>query len=128
MVNPGKILCVGRNYAAHIEELGNEVPENMVVFGKPNSSITDTLKAVHNTDAIHFECEICFMYLNNRFGAVGVGLDLTKRDVQNKLKDKGLPWERAKAFDGSALFSNFVEIDQVSDKLSLELKIDDTVV
>ena len=120
---PSKILCVGRNYVAHIEELGNEMPEEMIIFGKPNSSITDNLRAFH-LEPIHFECEICFMYQEGRFAGVGVGLDLTKRETQNKLKKKGLPWERAKAFDGSALFSEFVPIDEISDKLSLSLDID----
>ena len=98
----------------------------MVVFGKPNSSITDTLKAIH-IEQIHFECEMCFMFMENRFAAIGVGLDLTKRGLQGQMKKQGLPWERAKAFDGSALFSDFVEIDGVSDKISMTLHIDDQI-
>ncbi len=128
-VTPSKIICVGRNYLEHINELNNEIPENMVLFFKPNSAIATTLNATHCTkgivDEIHFESEICFVYENQRLSAVGIGLDLTKRDLQSKLKTKGLPWERAKAFDGAAMFSDFVEIDQPSDQLQLTLHIDD---
>ena len=65
--------------------------------------------------------------MEDRFAAIGVGLDLTKRGMQGVLKKQGLPWERAKAFDGSALFSDFVEIDGVSDKISMTLHIDDQI-
>ena len=95
----------------------------MVVFGKPNSCITDDLKAFH-LEQIHFECELCFIFGDGRFSGVGVGLDLTKREMQSKLKKQGLPWERAKAFNGSALFSEFIPIDSLSDKLSISLDVD----
>lgn len=127
-LTPSKIICVGRNYTAHIAELNNEIPEQIVLFNKPNSAITNTLNAKHNGDVLHFETELCFVVKNKQFVGVGVGLDLTKRTVQSKLKNKGLPWERAKAFDGSALFSEFVEISQSLQKFSFELKIDDKVI
>lgn len=123
-LNVNKIICVGRNYVAHIEELGNAVPDEMVLFMKPNSAITTTLKATHLGDDIHFESEICFLIKDNQYAAVSVGLDLTKRDVQSKLKKAGLPWERAKAFAGAALFAPFVELPSNIDSLSLQLEID----
>jgi len=124
---PGKIVCVGRNYAAHIEELKNEVPDEMVVFSKPNSAISDQLIAIHQ-EAINYEGELSFVIEGGRFVAVGFGLDLTKRALQEKLKAKGLPWERAKAFDGAALFSPFVRISEVDPALTLELEINGTTV
>ena len=99
-VQPSKILCVGRNYRAHIEELGNEIPDSMVVFNKPNSAISDTLYSDINNQPLHYESELAFTVKEGKLDAVGFGLDLTKRALQSTLKAKGLPWERAKAFDG----------------------------
>lgn len=104
----GKLVCVGRNFVAHIEELGNEVPEQMVLFCKPGSALTTVLHATHQGDALHYEAELCFLVQGGVYTAVALGLDLTKRQTQSYLKGKGLPWERAKAFDGSALLSPFV--------------------
>ena len=123
-VTPSKIVCVGRNYVAHIEELGNEVPEDMVVFNKPNSAITDILRSHMDGEALHYEGELCFVIKAGALHAVGFGLDLTKRDLQSRLKSKSLPWERAKAFDGAALFSDFVSLPQELATLSLELTVD----
>ena len=103
---PGKVVCVGRNYVEHIFELDNEIPENMVLFNKPNSAVTDTLHFIQSD--CRFEGEICFLIGGGEISGIGFGLDLTKADVQNYLKQKGLPWERAKAFDGSAVLSHFV--------------------
>ncbi|MGF1702163.1 fumarylacetoacetate hydrolase family protein [Photobacterium makurazakiensis] len=111
-ITPNKIVCVGRNYVAHIHELGNEIPEEMVLFLKPNSAISDQLLATHNEDALHYEAELSYLYQGGKFTAVAVGLDLTKRDVQSKLKAKSLPWERSKAFNGSALFTDFVPLPE----------------
>lgn len=120
---PGKIVCVGRNYLEHIHELGNEKPKQMVVFCKPNSAISQNLISFHQ-ETLHFESEICFMIADRQLSGVGVGLDLTKRGLQSKLKEKGLPWERAKAFDGAATFSDFVSLDKIPiESLSLELEI-----
>ena len=121
-VTPSKIICVGRNYVAHIEELGNEVPEQMVVFGKPNSAITEELHSSLAGEALHYEGEIALLVEGGAPVAAGFGLDLTKRELQTKLKQKGLPWERAKAFDGAALFSEFAPITDTG-KLSLELLV-----
>ena len=120
---PSKIVCVGRNYAAHARELGNEVPGSPVFFLKPNSAISPVLNSVHQKEVLHYEGEICLVYGEDRFDAVGFGLDITKRKLQSELKSKGLPWERAKAFDGSALFGAFARTDQISDDLALELMI-----
>ncbi|WP_371188861.1 fumarylacetoacetate hydrolase family protein [Thalassotalea maritima] len=126
-VTPSKIVCVGRNYVEHIQELNNEIPEQMVVFNKPNSSLSHELNSVHG-EPLHYEAELCFVYQQGRFSAVGLGLDLTKRQLQSQLKSKGLPWERAKAFDGSAVFSDFVAIEQIEPSLRLELWIDEQLV
>lgn len=122
-ITPSKIVCVGRNYVEHIKELNNDVPEQMVLFVKPNSAISSVLMS-HHQEPLHYEAELCFMVADGAFKAVGLGLDLTKRQLQSELKAKGLPWERAKAFDGSALFSEFVTIAQDSDKLSFTLHVD----
>lgn len=119
---PSKIICIGRNYPEHALELGNPLPDEMVVFMKPNSAIAGTLTAGF-AEEIHYEGEICFMVIDGIFAAAAFGLDLTKRRLQAELKKKGLPWERSKAFDGSALFSPFVNIDTNPDSLELDLKI-----
>jgi 2-keto-4-pentenoate hydratase/2-oxohepta-3-ene-1,7-dioic acid hydratase in catechol pathway len=124
---PSKLVCIGRNYADHIEELGNEVPEEPVIFIKPNSAISAGIQS-SETDAIHFEGEMSFVIKGGELAGVGFGLDLTKREVQNRLKAKGLPWERAKAFDGSAVFSDFVSFSGDTSQLRLELYINDRLV
>ncbi|AZL84511.1 FAA hydrolase family protein [Aliivibrio salmonicida] len=122
-ITPSKLLCVGRNYHAHINELNNAVPEQMVVFNKPNSCISSTLSSFHQ-ETLHYEAEICFLIENGQLSAVAVGLDLTKRELQSYLKKKGLPWERAKAFNGSALFSRFIPLDTIDiNALQIELFI-----
>ncbi len=126
-VVPSKIVCVGRNYLEHIAELNNEVPEEPVFFIKPNSAITTELHAFHH-EPLHYEGELSFLFEDGRFTAVGFGLDITKRALQNKLKSKGLPWERCKAFDGSATFSRFVEIATISPHLGLALRINGKLV
>ncbi|MXR68497.1 FAA hydrolase family protein [Shewanella sp. JBTF-M18] len=122
-VTPSKIVCVGRNYVEHIKELNNEMPEEMVLFVKPNSAISETLLST-DQEPLHYEAELCFLVKEGRFEGVGVGLDLTKRHLQSRLKTKGLPWERAKSFDGAALFSEFVPFDGDLDSLSFRLIVD----
>lgn len=122
-VKVGKVLCVGRNYVEHIHELDNAIPEQMVVFNKPSSSISATLHSFHQ-ETLHYEAEICFLIQNGQYAAVGLGLDLTKRGLQSTLKKQGLPWERAKAFDGSVVFSRFVPLEGIDiNDLNLELLI-----
>ena len=121
-ITPSQIVCVGRNYINHISELGNEIPDNMVIFLKPNSAIGNQLRS-YNQETLHYEAELCFIYQQGSFSAVAIGLDLTKRALQSDLKAKGLPWERAKAFTDSALFSDFVSLDTIDDELALALLV-----
>ena len=121
-VAPSKVVCVGRNYVEHIQELNNEMPTSIVIFMKPNSAVSEIL--VSGKNPLHYEGEISFLIKQGRVSAVGFGLDLTNRIVQNELKEKGLPWERAKAFDGAGVFSPFVSIDESEvEKLSMQLWI-----
>jgi len=121
-VSPSKIVCVGKNYVAHIEEMQTAIPDHMVVFMKPNSAIGEQLHAEAG-ETLHYEGEICLLTKNQQIVGVGFGLDLTKRGLQWKLKEAGLPWERSKAFDGSALFSPFIAAPASLDKLALELRV-----
>lgn len=125
---PSKVVCIGRNYKEHIKELNNETPKEMVFFIKPNSAISDTLCLQKNQSACHYEAEISFLIKDNQLYAVGFGLDLTLRELQNRLKAKGLPWERAKAFNGSAVFSNFTPFKYKDENLEIELYINNKCV
>ena len=116
---PSKVICVGRNYVEHIKELNNETPDSMVLFNKPNSAITDELRYIQEN--CRFEGEICFLIENKQIEGIGFGFDLTKAEIQNKMKKKGLPWERAKGFDGSAVLSNFVPFR--GDIKTIEMKL-----
>ena len=125
-ITPSKVVCVGRNYVEHIEELGNEIPENMVIFNKPNSAITNELN--YYGEDCRFEGEISFLIVGGKIAGVGFGLDLTHAKTQNQLKTKGLPWERAKAFNGSAVFSEFISLDVPLDSLEMKLYRNDKLV
>lgn len=127
-----KIICIGRNYSEHAKELNNEAPTEPVIFLKPKNAILLPEKPFYYpefSDDIHYECEVVVKISKNGkfiqekfahkyYDAVTVGLDFTARDVQQKLKSKGLPWELAKAFDGSAVVGDFKP-------LSPELKFED---
>jgi len=116
-----KIICIGRNYAKHIEELANERPDNPVVFLKPDSAILPNKNPFFIptfSNDVHFEVEVLIKinrvgkHIASRFAhkyydEIGLGIDFTARDVQQQCKEKGLPWEKAKAFDGSAVIGNF---------------------
>ena len=118
-----KIICIGRNYTKHIEELQNERPEEPVVFMKPDSAVLlrqHPFVIPEFSEDIHHELEIIVKinkvgkYIDAKFShkyydEIGVGIDFTARDLQQKLKDKGLPWEKAKAFDGSAVIGDFIQ-------------------
>lgn len=120
-----KIICVGRNYAAHAKELNNDVPENPVVFLKPKTAILLPGKDFYLPDFskdIHYECELVVKIAKNGkhihekfahkyYQEITVGIDFTARDLQQQQKEKGLPWEIAKAFDGSAVVGDFITID-----------------
>jgi 2-keto-4-pentenoate hydratase/2-oxohepta-3-ene-1,7-dioic acid hydratase in catechol pathway len=116
-----KIICIGRNYAKHIEELENERPNNPVVFLKPDSAILPNKNPFFIppfSNDVHYEVEILIKinkvgkHIASRFAhkyydEIGLGIDFTARDIQQQCKEKGLPWEKAKAFDGSAVIGNF---------------------
>ncbi|HEY5683428.1 MAG TPA: fumarylacetoacetate hydrolase family protein [Sulfuricaulis sp.] len=106
-VFPSKIVCIGRNYAEHIKEFDNEASQEPVIFMKPNSALSNEIHS-SNKDVIHYEGEIVFLISSGELKGIGFGLDLTKRELQYELKGKGWPWERAKSFDNSAVFSEFV--------------------
>jgi len=110
-ITPCKIVCVGRNYVEHIKELNNEVPSEPVYFIKPNSAISEE---IIYKDGLHYEGEISFLIKDKKIIGVGFGFDLTLRDIQSKLKQKGLPWERCKAFKASAVFSDFATVDDIN--------------
>ena len=120
-VYPSKVVCVGRNYVEHIEELNNEVPKQMVLFNKPNSAISNSLK--YFSKEHRFEGELCFLVKESRIIGIGFGLDLTDVSAQEYAKKKGLPWERAKAFDNSAVMSDFIEYSGKLEALSFQLFI-----
>ena len=121
-VYPLKVVCIARNYVEHIEELNNEPPSEIALFIKPNSAISEDLK-LPVFGLCHYEGEITFIIKNNRLSGVGFGLDLTLREIQGNLKSKGLPWEKAKAFDGAAVFSEFIGFDGNIGDLGIELYI-----
>ena len=116
-----KIICIGRNYAEHSKELGNEIPENPVIFMKPDTAILkkgSDFYIPEFSDDVHYELEVVLKiskggkYIqeekaSNYFEELGLGIDFTARDLQSQLKAKGLPWELAKGFDGSAVVSEF---------------------
>lgn len=128
MNRPSKIVCVGRSYADHAKELGNAVPEQALLFIKPPSSLIGLEQGITWNPALgscHYECELVVRLDQplsqetdpqralNAIGAVTLGLDLTLRDLQGKLKEKGYPWERAKAFDGSCVLGEWVNVADV---------------
>ncbi|MDT0555107.1 fumarylacetoacetate hydrolase family protein [Patiriisocius hiemis] len=120
-----KIICVGRNYAAHIKELNNERPDHPVLFLKPDTSILLKKQPFFIPDFsndVHHEVEVLVKinrigkHINKKFAhkyynEIGLGIDFTARDLQTQLKAKGLPWEKAKAFDGAAVIGNFLPKD-----------------
>ncbi|MDH4403499.1 MAG: fumarylacetoacetate hydrolase family protein [Flavobacterium sp.] len=132
-----KIICIGRNYTKHIEELHNERPDEPVVFMKPDSAVLlkqHPFVIPEFSEDIHHELEVIVKinkvgkYIEPKFAhkyydEIGVGIDFTARDLQQKLKDKGLPWEKAKAFDGSAVIGDFVSKSDFKslDNLNFEL-------
>ena len=132
-----KIICIGRNYTKHIEELNNERPDEPVVFMKPDSAILlkqHPFVIPEFSEDIHHELEVIVKinkvgkYIEPKFAhkyydEISVGIDFTARDLQQKLKEKGLPWEKAKAFDGSAVIGDFVSKSDFKslDNLNFEL-------
>ncbi|NOR28382.1 MAG: 2-hydroxyhepta-2,4-diene-1,7-dioate isomerase [Lutibacter sp.] len=132
-----KIICIGRNYAKHIEELANEKPENPVVFLKPDSAILVKKQPFFIppfSNDIHYEVEVLVKinkvgkYIEEKFAhkyydEIGLGIDFTARDIQDKCKEKGLPWEKAKAFDGSAVIGKFIQKENLGDLTNLQFSL-----
>lgn len=124
----GKVVCVGRNYAAHAQELNNPVPTEPILFIKPRTAIVsmnEPIRVPRDRGACHFETEMAVLIgapLKHAdetqalaaIAGLGLGFDLTLRDVQDELKAKGLPWEKAKAFDGACPLSMFVQPERIA--------------
>ena len=124
ITNAMKIICIGRNYADHAKELGNEVPDEPVIFMKPKSALLQSHTPFYYPEfskELHYECELVLRvckngkyiqerHAGNYYNGITVGIDFTARDIQNELKKKGLPWEKAKAFDNSAAVGKFIDI------------------
>ena len=133
-----KIICIGRNYSAHIEELGNEKPENPVLFLKPDTTILQKNQPFfipHFSNDIHYEVEILVRieklgkhisphFAPKYYSQIGLGIDFTARTVQNELKQKGLPWEKAKAFDGSSLIGDWFDKETFKSLDELSFRLD----
>ncbi len=121
-----KIFCVGRNYVEHAKELGNDVPDEPVIFLKPKSAFLQPHMPFYYpefTNELHYEAEIVLRvskngkyiqerHANKYYNAYTVGIDFTARDIQQQLKEKGLPWEISKAWDNSAAVGKFIDIKQ----------------
>src|SRR5882757_8365889 len=119
-----KIICIGRNYAEHAKELGNDIPDEPVVFMKPKSALLQAHTPFYYpefTNELHYEAELVLRvckngkyiqerHATNYFNGITVGIDFTARDIQDELKKKGLPWEKAKAFDNSAAVGKFIDV------------------
>lgn len=133
-----KIICIGRNYAAHAKELNNEIPENPVFFLKPDTSIIRNNAPFYYPDFstdIHHEVEIVLKinrlgknidrkFAHRYYDEIGIGIDFTARDLQNECKKKGLPWEMAKAFEGAAPIGKFLPKASIPDLNSISLRLD----
>jgi acylpyruvate hydrolase len=121
-----KIICVGRNYVDHIKELSNDRPTDPVIFIKPDTALLDSSQAFYYpsfSKDVHYELELVYRigkvgknieakFAHKYIDAIGLGIDFTARDVQSRLKEKGLPWEKAKAFNGSAFVSSMLPITE----------------
>lgn len=128
-----KIICIGRNYTDHIAELENERPLDPVVFLKPDTSILlkkQPFFIPEFSNEVHHEVELLVKitkvgkhidkkFAHKYYDEIGLGIDFTARDLQQQLKEKGLPWEKAKAFDGAALIGAFVPKSKFTDRKSV---------
>lgn len=132
-----KIICIGRNYVEHIHELNNKMPDEPVFFLKPDTSLVIKNRPFFYpefSNNIHHELELVLKISKNGrhipekfastyYNHIAIGLDFTARDIQDKQKQKGLPWEPAKAFDGSAPISDFVALDDLRDKSDIHFTL-----
>ena len=133
-----KIICIGRNYVDHVKELKNDLPTEPVIFLKPDSALIQKNKPFFYPEFskdIHHELELVIRinrlgkhieekFAHKYFDQVALGIDFTARDIQAECKKKGLPWEKAKAFDGSAPISKFVNLDQFESLVHLEYSLE----
>jgi acylpyruvate hydrolase len=139
-----KIICIGRNYAEHARELNNPIPTEPLFFIKPDSAVlrnNDPFYLPDFSDDIHYEAEI-FIKIGRKgknieekfapkyYSEIGIGIDLTARDIQQRCKEKGLPWEKAKGFDGSAPLSATIPLSDFKDiqDIRFELHLNGNVV
>jgi 2-keto-4-pentenoate hydratase/2-oxohepta-3-ene-1,7-dioic acid hydratase in catechol pathway len=132
-----KIICIGRNYADHAKELGNEIPDEPVIFMKPKSALLQAHTPFYYpefTNELHYECELVLRvckngkYIQERHAAnyyngITVGIDFTARDLQDEAKKKGLPWEKSKAFDNSAAVGKFIDITPEINKKNINFSL-----
>jgi acylpyruvate hydrolase len=132
-----KIIAVGRNYVDHIQELNNEMPDDPVIFLKPDTALLRNNEPFYYPDFsqdVHHELEIVVkinkmgkrieeQFAHKYYDEIGLGIDFTARDLQSKLKAKGLPWERAKAFNGSAPVSAFVSKTEFADLQNINFQL-----
>lgn len=132
-----KVIAVGRNYINHAKELNNPVPQHPVIFMKPDTAILKDNKDFYYPDFsqdIHYEVEVVLRICNEGkhvskkfahkyYDAIGLGIDFTARDLQSELKQKGLPWELAKAFDHSAVISNLIPKEEFEDLHNLTFSL-----
>jgi 2-keto-4-pentenoate hydratase/2-oxohepta-3-ene-1,7-dioic acid hydratase in catechol pathway len=128
-----KIFCIGRNYAAHAKELGNEIPDDLIIFMKPKSALVQGHTPFYYpefTNELHYEAELVIRiskngkyiqekHAPNYYNAISVGIDFTARDIQTQLKEKRLPWEKAKSFDNSAAVGKFIDFTPAIDKKNI---------
>jgi 2-keto-4-pentenoate hydratase/2-oxohepta-3-ene-1,7-dioic acid hydratase in catechol pathway len=132
-----KIFCVGRNYSDHAKELKNEIPDEPVIFMKPKSALLQPHTPFYYpefTNELHYECELVLRitkngkyiqekFANKYYDAVTTGIDFTARDIQAELKQKGLPWEKAKAWDNSAVIGKWVPFANVKDRNKIDFSL-----
>jgi 2-keto-4-pentenoate hydratase/2-oxohepta-3-ene-1,7-dioic acid hydratase in catechol pathway len=132
-----KIICIGRNYAEHAKEMGNEIPDEPVIFMKPKSALLQAHTPFYYpefTNELHYECELVLRvckngkYIQERHAAnyyngITVGIDFTARDLQDEAKKKGLPWEKSKAFDNSAAVGKFIDITPEMNKKNINFSL-----
>jgi 2-keto-4-pentenoate hydratase/2-oxohepta-3-ene-1,7-dioic acid hydratase in catechol pathway len=132
-----KFICIGRNYAEHAKELNNAVPAEPVIFFKPETALLLHRQPFFYPEFskdIHYECEIIVRinrlgkniqkkFAHRYYDEIGLGIDFTARDVQNELKAKGLPWEKAKGFDGSAVVGKFVPVSALKNPANIEFQL-----
>lgn len=133
-----KIICVGRNYAEHIAELNNQTPDSPVIFLKPETAqirLGDDFYYPDFSKDVHYEVELVVKidkvgknieekFAHKYYSEIGIGIDFTARDLQSELKAKGLPWELAKAFNGSAPVSEFVPVSEFADIQDVNFSLD----